>query len=429
MTQTGHAATRSTDRWIACHECDLIHPVVAIDGPGKASCRRCGSPLYASIPNTIDRALALHLSAFMLLLLTNLYPFISLKLGGRIETNMMGSGVLAMAKYGMPELGILVFLTSILFPLLSTLGMISILLPMKFGWTPPTMPGVYRFVRIISSWSLLGVFMLGLLVAIVKLLDLATVIPGIGLFAFIGLIVVSTAAFSQFDPRVLWQTARYRTGEAFDDSALDDRKGALNNGLISCHDCSLLIPLDTLDSHGHGRCPRCGSSLHPRKQDSIIRTWALVVTACILLIPANTYPVMTVIRFGQGAPDTIMSGVIHLIEGGMWPLALLVFFASVVVPVTKLIVLVFLLRSVQKRSPWRPTDRTRLYRATEVVGAWSMVDIYLIAILGALVNLDAISTIEPGIGATFFASVVVVTMIAAHSFDPRLIWDNLDGAP
>jgi len=133
---------------------------------------------------------------------------------------------------------------------------------------------------------------------------------------------------------------------------------------------------------------------------------------------------MTVIYFGQGEPNTILSGVIHLIEGGTWGLALIIFFASIVVPILKLVVLSYLLISVQNRSSWRPRDRTLLFRITETLGAWSMVDIYVVAILVGIVNLDALATIRPGIGATFFGSVVVITMLAAHSFDPRFIWDH-----
>ena len=144
----------------------------------------------------------------------------------------------------------------------------------------------------------------------------------------------------------------------------------------------------------------------------------------MLLIPANTYPVMTVIRFGQGAPDTILSGVTHLIEDGMWPLALIIFFASIFVPFLKLIVLSLLAYTTQKQSNWRTRDRTVLYRITEVIGVWSMVDIFLVGLLAALVNLGALATIRPGIGAIFFAAAVIITIFAAHSFDPRLIWDN-----
>ena len=123
-------------------------------------------------------------------------------------------------------------------------------------------------------------------------------------------------------------------------------------------------------------------------------------------------------------PNTILSGVLHLIQAGMWPLALLVFFASFVVPFSKIAVLVLLLVTVQRGSGWRPRDRTRLYRITEVIGAWSMVDVFLVAILVALVNMDSLATVRPGPGVPFFAAAVIATMLAAHAFDPRLIWDR-----
>jgi paraquat-inducible protein A len=150
------------------------------------------------------------------------------------------------------------------------------------------------------------------------------------------------------------------------------------------------------------------------------------VAAYILYIPANVYPVMTVISFGKGEPDTILSGVQSLIVAGWWPLAVLVFFASIIVPLIKLFGLTYLLASVQYKWKWRPKQRTRLYRITEAVGRWSMIDIFMISILVALVRLEAIATVEPGAGATSFAAVVVLTMFAAMSFDPRLIWDTME---
>jgi len=149
----------------------------------------------------------------------------------------------------------------------------------------------------------------------------------------------------------------------------------------------------------------------------------LLATAAILLVPANLYPVMTVSRFGQGEPSTILSGVIHLIQDGAWPLGLLVLFASFVVPIGKILALAFLIVSVRRSSTWRCRDRTALYRVTEVVGAWSMVDIFLVAILVALVRMEGLATVMPGIGASFFGAAVILTILAAHAFDPRLIWD------
>jgi paraquat-inducible protein A len=178
-------------------------------------------------------------------------------------------------------------------------------------------------------------------------------------------------------------------------------------------------------TNGDAICPRCEGHIHSRKPNSLSRTWALLIAAYILYIPANLLPVMTVISFGKGEADTILSGVKELIHAGMLPIALVVFFASIVVPVTKLVVLTFLLLSVQYQSQWRPRERTVLYRITEVVGRWSMIDIFMISILIALVKLEAVATIEPGMGAISFAAVVIITMFAAMGFDPRLIWDNM----
>ena len=164
--------------------------------------------------------------------------------------------------------------------------------------------------------------------------------------------------------------------------------------------------------------------MRSRKINSIPRTWALIFAACLLFIPANLYPVLTVIQLGREQPNTIFSGVIHLIEGGMWGLALIIFFASIMVPVLKLIVLSFLLITVRKEAQWRSRDRTLLFRVTEIVGVWSMVDIYVVAILTGLVNFGNLSSVRPGIGVAFFGAVVVITIFAALSFDPRLIWDN-----
>ena len=405
---------------IACHECDFLHSIQPVPAGGKALCIRCGALLYKYVPNSLDRALALHMAAFMLLVMANVFPFLSLKLSGRVEVNVLASGALALYRLGMGEVGLMVFLTGILFPFLSIAGMLYILLPMRFGYRPWRTAPVYRMVKTITPWSMLAVLMLGILIAIVKLRDLATIIPGASLYAFVGLMVVATAANANLDTFLIWpprepETAGNRAGAT-----------AKERGLVSCHTCALLVHETNLDDHGHGVCPRCGSALHRRKTNSIARTWALIATATLLYIPANVYPVMTVIQFGRGDPNTILSGVIHLIEAGMYGLGIIIFVASFVVPILKLIVLTFLLVMIQKKSTWRYRDRTFLYRVTEVVGAWSMVDIYVVAILAGLVKLGALSTIRPGIGAAYFGGVVIVTMFAAHSFDPRIIWDDIE---
>ena len=193
-------------------------------------------------------------------------------------------------------------------------------------------------------------------------------------------------------------------------------------GLISCHSCHLLC--QRTRRSGDRVCPRCGAALHGRKPNSIARTWALVLAAFIFYIPANVLPITTVISLGKAQSDTIMSGVIYFIQSGMWPIALVIFLASVFIPLLKLLLLIFLLISVQRKSTWRQHDRTRLYRIVEIIGRWSMVDIFVVTILVALVHLGGLATIHAGPGAVFFGAVVVITMFAAMSFDPRLIWDT-----
>ncbi len=195
-------------------------------------------------------------------------------------------------------------------------------------------------------------------------------------------------------------------------------------GLVACHSCHLLCRL----TQAPADCPRCGAALHSRKPNSLARAWALVIAAVVFYIPANLLPITHTISLGTVQSDTIMSGVIYFVQSGSWPVALVIFVASVFVPLLKLLVLAFLLISVQRRWQWRPVDRTRLYRLTEVIGRWSMLDIFVVTILVALVHLGALATIEAGAGAVFFAAVVVVTMLAAEAFDPRLIWDNMENA-
>lgn len=401
----------------ACRECDLLHRIVPLEPGGKALCTRCSAPLYRDVPHSLDRACALYVAAAMLWAMANAFPFVSLKLGGRVEDNVMLSGPLALAREGMPELGFLVFVTSILFPLATIAGSLYVLLPLRFGRRVPGAATAWRLVRALSPWSLVGVFMLGLLVSMVKLLDLAEVVPGPGLYAFAGLLLATAAANANLEPGAVWP----RVGPSPEGQRPASTAAAL--GLTGCPTCDLLVP--AAPPGGHAHCPRCGSRVHgTRHADSIGRTWALIVSAALLLVPANLYPVMTVIQFGRGEPNTILSGVLHLIDGGMWPLAMLVFFASFVVPLSKIAVLVLLLVTTRRGSAWRLRDRTLLYRVTEVVGAWSMIDIFLVGILAALVNFGALATVRPGIGAVFFGGAVVLTMLAAMSFDPRLIWDR-----
>lgn len=176
-------------------------------------------------------------------------------------------------------------------------------------------------------------------------------------------------------------------------------------------------------------CQRCGAALHFRKPNSIQRSWALLIAAYALYLPANLLPIMETRSLFGTQQDTIMSGVVYLWSNGSWILAMVVFIASVAVPLFKMLSLTALLVGVQRRSRHQPRQRTKLYRFLELIGRWSMLDVYVVTILVALVQVQSLASIRPGTGVIAFAAVVVLSMLATHAFEPRLIWDAVDNPP
>lgn len=199
---------------------------------------------------------------------------------------------------------------------------------------------------------------------------------------------------------------------------------AIDAGILICSECHQLNR-QQLNAHKQA-CSRCGAAIHARRPNSVLRTWALLLTAAILYIPANLLPIMTVSSLGNGSPDTIMSGVLTLVHHGMYPIAGVVFVASILVPTFKLVGIGLLLFSVQRHQPLSARQRILMYRFIEFIGRWSMLDIFVIAILVAVVNFGRIASVSANLGAVAFASVVILTMLAAVTFDPRLIWDNTE---
>ena len=202
---------------------------------------------------------------------------------------------------------------------------------------------------------------------------------------------------------------------------------AAQAGLVSCEACKLVSrPASATEP---GFCRRCGEQLEWRRHGSIETTWALVVAAAICYIPANALPVLNTTTLGSSEPDTIMGGVVFLYTSGSWPLALVVLIASVMIPLGKIVALVYLLISVQRGSIKNGHERTRLYRMVEFIGRWSMLDVFVDTFTVALVQLQPLMSVAPGAGVLFFAAVVVLTMLAAEAFDPRLLWDSVNPYP
>jgi len=193
-------------------------------------------------------------------------------------------------------------------------------------------------------------------------------------------------------------------------------------GLVSCATCGLLSRPASPDEAGF--CPRCGYKLSRRRHNTIQYTWALIIAAAICYIPANVLPVMTRVTLVYTKEDTIIDGIVALYADGSWPLALIVLIASIIIPMAKLVALAYLLTIVRFRAPGKNLDRARLYRLIDFVGRWSMLDVFVVTLAVALVQLQPFLLAKPGPGVLFFAAVVVLTMLAAKTFDPRLIWDS-----
>jgi len=206
-------------------------------------------------------------------------------------------------------------------------------------------------------------------------------------------------------------------------------QSALQAGLASCRVCGLLCRTAAAAQQGDwGHCPRCGVQLVSRRRYSIQRTWAFAIAAAICYVPANFLPVLTTNEPGESETNTIMGGVISLYTSGSWFLALIVLIASIMIPVAKLAALAYLLVGVQRGSAQGSRDRTRLYRAVEFIGRWSMLDVFVVSFVAAVVELEPVLSAQVGPGMPYFAAVVILTMLAAKAFDPRLIWNGLDEA-
>jgi paraquat-inducible protein A len=383
---------------------------------------RCGTLLRATRADPLNHHLALTFAASVLFGIVWLGMLMKVSAVGIVHETGLNSGPIELVNRGLWPLALAVAFTTAIAPAIKFAATLYVLIGLKLRRPPPNLHGAFRVARKLGVWSMLEVLLLGVFVAFTKLADLVTMELGPAVYALGILTVVIVWAELALDPQAVWEEIE-RRGLTYAPMPaaplLDYRPGA-----AGCESCGLVC----VPAEAGGRCPRCGARVHQRKPDSVARTWALVMAAAVLYIPANVYPVLTVIQLGAGQPSTIMGGVEELLASRMYPLALLVFFASILVPLFKLLALVAMLLTIQLGRPEAGASmllrqRTLLYAIVAWIGRWSMIDIFMESLLGALVQFGNAVTIEPGIGAVAFCAVVFITIIAAESFDPRLMWD------
>lgn len=413
---------------IACHECDFVQRHVHVPNGATVRCLRCNSVIYRHPDKSFDHAIAWSLTGLILLLLANVFPVLHLSVSGHHTDTSLISGAVALYRGGQPGVAGLVIFILIVAPALLFLLQIGVLLPLRNGLLPPRFPAAMRLLSRVNHWVMFDVFMLAVIVAVVKLSSLAEVTPGPGLWAFLVLMIAATVSVISYDRHVLWERYSELDGDGAHRVLLSGRGSgatAWSRGFVACGECGLLSHWNAGAAH-KSDCPRCATPLQPRKEDSLNRTWALLIAGYVLFIPANLLPITVTSSIVGVQADTIMSGVAYFWHEGAYDLAIIIFTASIFVPLAKLLALTVLAWSTQRRSTWEPLQRTRLYRMVEFVGKWSMLDVFVVAMLARLVQFSSLASIEAGPGAIAFSAVVVVTMFAAMSFDPRLIWDPLE---
>ena len=393
--------------------------IVPALAPGTtARCARCGTILHRAARYPLEHNIALTVAALVLLVIMCTTTLMNVETAGIALTAGLFSGPDELVRRGMGELAVVIVFVTLLAPLGKLAGTLYVLSRLREANPPHHLRRVFAFVEKLRPWSMIEVFVFGVFVAYVKLGDLVTIGLEAGVYALLALTFVIIWADSALDHQAVWDALDHRDdtvgGAGCTRSLRRSRAHA-----IGCETCGLVSVPRLADPS----CPRCDTALHARKPDSVARTWALVIAAAILYIPANHYPVLTVLQLGPGAPSTILGGVEELFASGLYPLAALVFVASIAIPLRKLVGLSLMLIATQTgRTEWL-RDRTWLYHIIRWIGRWSMIDIFMEALLGALVRFGNVITIEPGMGAVAFCSVVILTMIAAETFDPRLMWD------
>ena len=394
-----------------CQDCGLFQHMPVLQPGTSACCRRCDAVLRHARADSMNRALACALAALFLFAIAIQLPFLDVRAVGKTyhATVFTGPGVLG--RRGMWEISAVVLTTLVAMPTLQFVLLTSVLLGVRMRRPPPGLARMFGYVERIRPWSMIEVFLLGVFVAYTRLKAIAEVDVGPALFALGGVMLCLVAADSQLDHDAVWEALEAR-------GLLHLRPPPTGGRRIGCDCCKL-----TLLAPSGWPCPRCGRRLRHRKRQSLARAWAFLAAATALYLPANIYPFITVIRFGQGQPSTIAQGVVELIQVQMWPLALLVFLASITVPLLKLIGLSAMLLMTQGGSSRWLLGRTRLYRVLEAVGRWSMIDVFMLTVLVAVVRLGFVATVLPGPGAIAFCAVVVLTMFSTASFDSRLMWD------
>ncbi len=393
---------------LGCHDCGLVQLAPALNPGIAASCRRCRAILSQPRLLPFNLGLALTITAAVLSLPALLDPIFVVHFYGRERADLVSTGVAALSTGSIWPLALMVGILAIVIPVVWICSLAVVFACLIERRRPSWLGIVYRWSRTLDGWVMPDVFMVGAIVAYTKIKSMVIVDVAAGGWCFIGFALTVIALRTFVDPQQIWAAIGPSS-----DATGDFRES------MTCHHCLLVLA----PSAGAAPCPRCGGRVEARKPRAYQRTLALVIAAYLLYIPANLLPVLSLVQFGRTDSKTILEGAQELFETGMWPLALIVLIASIAVPIMKLFGLTWFLVATRQRDSRRLVVRTRTYRAIDLIGRWSNVDVSVISISVALLQFDMLTTVRAEPGAVAFGAVVLLTMLASRMFDPRIMWD------
>lgn len=400
--------------WLVCNDCGQVQSVVAISPEHEMRCFNCDALLHEGHGVWIEVVMALAFAALFLFIISLFFPILTLEIGSQSQTVTIMDGFWALIQRNNFVLAALIITTLFLFPLFEIASLLYLIVPYYFNRRLPGQGTILRWFSQAQNWSMLEVFLLGLVVASIKMADLAILHLEVGSYALFVLVGILILANLRLDRLKFWTWI----------NANNYFTGVVGERVLDCTACNAMVGKSIVEQNGH--CPRCGSDVHERIPKSLQKTAAFTLAAVILYIPANVLPIMTYSTLGEVETDTIFSGVVELMAAGLYGIAFIVFTASVAVPILKLVVLTYLILAVYFKVRIGVKHRAFLFRLTEFIGRWSMVDVFVVTIFVAIVQFGFVYTVEAEGAIIAFGAVVVLTMIAAETFDPRLLWDARD---
>lgn len=403
----------------ACHACDLVSAITVLRPGEHARCPRCGHVLARRHLHPVQRSLALAISALITLALAIAFPFIAMETNGLQSQMALPETALTLVDVHQPLVALIVSGTAFILPALYLCGVILMQANVLRRVPREDSDMMARLFSRLHPWMMADVFIVAVLVSLVKLTDIGEITLGPAFWAYCVFALLLLMTTRSVDIDWLWFRL---AGEPAPAAAIRCGISAAEQHATGCTTCGLVNVLPQ-QTRIH-RCQRCGSRLHRRTPHSLQMTWALLLASAILYIPANAYPMMITTSLGQTHASTIVGGMVELWQHGSAPIAVVIFVASVMVPILKMLILALLSWLAQRPGPLTAQQKTRLYRLTELIGRWSMVDVFVVAIMVALIQSGNLMSVLPGPAALAFCSVVIMTMLAAMAFDPRLLWDT-----